>query len=91
MKRLGSPSKKELQNSNPFYLEFEYEYGANKDRYWNYELVVLQLEDCVDVVKTLYPQYDFLFMFDHSYGHDKQRADGLNVESMNNFLVESKE
>ena len=44
--------------------------------------MVLQLEDCVDVVKTLHPQYDFLFLFDHSCGHDKQREDGLNVNVM---------
>jgi hypothetical protein len=44
--------------------------------------MVLQLEDCTDVVKTLWPQYDYLFRFDHSCGHDKQRANGLNTENM---------
>ena len=43
--------------------------------------MVLQLEDCVDVLKYLYPQYDFLLLFDHSCSHDKQREDGLNVEN----------
>ena len=65
---------------SPFFHELEY--GANKEGYWNYKLVFLQLEDCVDVVKMLYPQYDFLFLFDHSCGHDKQREDGLNVNVM---------
>ena len=77
--RLGSPLEKSLLKF-PFFHEFEY--GANKEGYWNYELMVLQLEDCVDVVKTLYPQYDFLFLFDHSCGQDKQREDGLNVNVM---------
>ena len=27
-------------------------------------------------------QYDYLFLFDHSCGHDKQSEDGLNVENM---------
>jgi len=44
--------------------------------------MVLQLEDCIDVLRCLYPQYDVLFMFDHFCGHDRQREDGLNVENM---------
>ena len=44
--------------------------------------MVLQLKDCVDVLKVLYPQFDFLFLFDHSCGHDRQKEDGLNVERM---------
>ena len=38
-KRNGSPFKKPLSTSNPFYIEFEY--GANKEGYWNYKLTVL--------------------------------------------------
>jgi hypothetical protein len=48
-----------------------------------YEHMVLQLEDCVDCLKVLYPEIDFLFMLDQSCGHDRQREDGLNVENMN--------
>jgi hypothetical protein len=33
--------------------------------------------------KVLYPNLAFLFMVDHSCGHDRQREDGLNVEQMN--------
>lgn len=76
----GKGANKDILNVNPFVLEFEY--GAANEGYWNYEHMVLQLDDCVDVVKFLYPQYDFLFLFDHSCGHDKQREDGLNVENM---------
>ena len=36
--RLGSSIKKPLTKS-PFFHEFEY--GANKEGYWNYELMVL--------------------------------------------------
>ncbi len=39
------------------------------------------MEDCADVLHTLYPQFDFLFLFDHSCGHDKQQRDGLNAEN----------
>jgi hypothetical protein len=41
------------------------------------------LEDCADVVKILYPQYDFLFLFDHSCGHDRMPDDALRVDRMN--------
>jgi hypothetical protein len=43
--------------------------------------MVLQLEDCVGVLKHLHPQYDYLFLFDHSRDHDQQREDGLNVKN----------
>ncbi len=65
---------------SPFVRTFEY--GADSDGYWNYNHMVLQLEDCADVLNHLYPQYDYLFLFDHSSGHDKQREDGLNVKKM---------
>jgi hypothetical protein len=44
--------------------------------------MILQLEDCADVLKALYPSYDYLFLFDHSSGHDKQRPDGLCAARM---------
>jgi hypothetical protein len=75
----GSASKGALTRS-PFVVEFHY--GAQEQGNWNYEHMVLQLEDCVDCLKVLLPEYDYLFLFDHSYGHDRQREDGLNVERM---------
>jgi hypothetical protein len=79
-KKHGTELKQPLTTS-PFYLEFEY--GASFEGYWTYDAMVLQLEDCADVVKTLYPQYDFLFLFDHSCGHDCMPDDALKVEGMN--------
>jgi len=61
---------------------FKFVYGASNEGYWNYDRMVLQLKDCVDVLKCLYPQYDFLFLFDHSCGHHKQQPNGLNAENM---------
>ena len=63
----------------------EFKYGANSEGYWSYQHMVLQLEDCVDVLKLLYPQFDFLFLFDHSCRHNRQKEDGLNVEQMTKF------
>jgi hypothetical protein len=78
-KYLGSILKKDLTCS-PFIIEFEY--GAGNEGYWNFERMVLQLENCVDVVRCLYPQYDYLFLFDHSCRYDKQQPNGLNAENM---------
>ena len=44
---------------------------------------MLQLEDCTDCLQLLYPQFDLLFLFDHSCRHDRQKEDRLNVENMN--------
>ncbi len=66
--------------TSPFFREFEY--GQYTDGYWTFQQMVLQLEDCVDILNIKSPQYGFLFLFDHSCGHNGQREDGLNVEKM---------
>jgi hypothetical protein len=46
--------------------------------------MVLQVEDCADVLNSLYPdEFEFLFLFDHSCGHDRMPDDALKVEGMN--------
>jgi hypothetical protein len=72
--------KAPLSTTSPFPREFEC--GQNPDGYWTYQHMVLQLEDCVNVLKVKYPQNGFIFLFGHSCGHDRQREDGLNVEKM---------
>jgi hypothetical protein len=52
----------------PFVVEFEY--GASVEGYWTCDSMALQLEDCANLVATLYPECQFLFLFDHSCGHD---------------------
>jgi hypothetical protein len=44
--------------------------------------MVIQLDNCVDCLKVLFPTYDFLFLLDHSSGHDKQKEDALNAHNM---------
>ena len=75
---------KKKDAKSPFVLEFEY--GCNNEGYWCYENMVCLLEDCTDVLKVLYPQYDFFSLFDHSCGHDKQPEDTLNVENMSKLF-----
>ena len=45
--------------------------------------MIIQLEDCIDVLKHLYPSYTFVFLFDHSNGHDRLRPNGLNLNKIN--------
>jgi hypothetical protein len=75
----GSSLKKDLTCS-PFIIEFEY--GAGNEGYWNYDKMVVQLENCADIMKCIYPQYDYLFIFDNSCWYDEQQPNGLNAESM---------
>ena len=77
----GTAIKKTILNS-PFVLTFEYGYGARKEGYWNYDHMCLQFEDCVDTIQALYPDYDSVWIFDHSCGHDRGREDGLSVGNM---------
>jgi hypothetical protein len=75
------PAIKNPHTCSPFIREFEY--GSKGEGYWSYEHMVILLEDCIDCLKVLYSQYDFVFLLDHSCGHDRQREDGLNAGKMN--------
>jgi len=78
----GGRQKKPLKAENsPFLVVFDY--GENREGYWNYAHMVLQFEDAVDVLQVLYPTFDFVFLFDHSATHSKQQIDGLNQLYMN--------
>ena len=62
------------------------EYGNSKDGYWSYEDIVLQLEDCVDVLKSINSdKFDYCFLFDHSNGYDRIRPDGLNINKISKY------
>ena len=80
-----SANKKPLTKS-PFVIEFEY--GTKGEGYWTYEHMSVQFEDCVDCIKVLYPQYDFIFLFDHSCGYDRQCPDGLSANQMKKNMEE---
>ena len=72
----GTVMKPKLTTS-PF-LRF-LQYGKNQSGYWTYNHMVLQMEDCVDCLKFLYPDFNFVFFMDHSNGHNRMRPDGLNL------------
>ena len=54
---LSGTKNKEPLTESPFvrYLN----YGAGKDGYWTYRHMVLQIEDCVDCLKFLYPRFQY--------------------------------
>ncbi len=56
----NGPSKPEINNSSSPFCRF-FEYSANKEGYWNYNHAALQLEDLVDCLCVLYPNFDFVF------------------------------
>ena len=51
----------------------------NNKGYWRYKDMVLQMEDCKDILSYMYPEYDLIFLFDHSNGHDRLQPNGLSV------------
>ena len=75
-KILGTTTKAKLTIS-PFTKMLDI--GANHGGYWDFDHMCLQFEDVVDVLKELFPHFDFLFLFDHSNGHDMLRPDGLSI------------
>ena len=78
-KLFGTPTKTSLTTS-PFIRQLEY--GQNKEGYWTYDHMVIQLEDCIDVLQTQFPDFDFIFLVDHSNGHDRLQPDGLNLNKI---------
>jgi hypothetical protein len=55
----GTTLKQLLVSENsPFLVLFEY--GKNKEGYRNYNKMVLQLEDAVDVLQVMHPDFDFV-------------------------------
>ena len=68
--------------SNLPFLTF-FDYSENKESFWDYNHMVLQFEVVVNCLKIMHPLVHFVFLFDHSSGHAKQRPDGLNASQMN--------
>ena len=62
-----------------------FDYGANKEGYWSYEDIIVHLENCLGILKTLFlPEVCAVqILVDHSCGHNRQREDILDVRSMN--------
>ena len=62
----------------------EFEYGKINDGYWMYSWMACKFKDCVDCLTVFFPDCPckFMFLFDHSCGHDRKRQDGLDAGNM---------
>jgi hypothetical protein len=82
---LGSISKDDhplKPGDNPFiqYLHI----GKYKEGYWSSAHMAVQFENVVDCCLALYGStYDFLFLFDHSCGHDRKPTGALDAKALN--------
>eukprot|EP00957_Ditylum_brightwellii_P206956 15350784-Ditylum_brightwellii.AAC.1 len=80
--RVYHSTKKEDLITDPFICLFQYSNAEGKEGYWSYDHMVLQLEDILDVLYVAYgDKFDYLFLFDHSCGHDHMRTDALNINA----------
>ena len=78
----GSPIKTEFKDSYDPSLAF-FRTGVQHEGYWNSSHAKLQLEDVVDALTTIFPQFDLVFLFDQSLGHTKVRSDSLHMRNIN--------
>ena len=75
----GSPLKGKLTET-PFVRVFEF--GCTNG-YWTGNHTIIQVEDCKDCLDSIFgDKFLFVFLFDHSSGHAKKRANGLDVKNM---------
>jgi len=56
-----------------------FDVGAAREGYWTADHMALQLEDFVDCYRVVYPDFDLEIELDHSSGHAKKKADGLDA------------
>ena len=49
---------------------------TTNEGYWNSFKMALQLKDVIDYCQVLYPEINFVFLFDHSQGHARKREEG---------------
>ena len=70
----GSTLNKYLsREDNPFVVLVQYAKFYNKQGYWSYDHLVIQMEECLDRLKVLYLSFDLVFVFDHFCGHNQAR------------------
>ena len=76
IEKLGQTLKQGLKTS-PFKRFIQY--GNMNEGHWSYEDMIVQVEDCRDCLKAIHREaYDYLFLFDHSNGHNKLSPDTLS-------------
>jgi len=79
---MGTTAKADLIDSR-FVVFFEQGSGSNKEGWWDGDNMIIQMEDIMDVMTALYPEYEIAFLLDHSAGHGKRVEGGLSIYGMN--------
>lgn len=74
-------TQKPILTESPF-MKYLYIGANNKGYYWNSYHMRLHLEDIVDCLHVLYPEFEIVFLFDHSQGHARKRNGALNALHM---------
>ena len=59
-----------------------FQYGKNKDGYWDGAMFQVQCIDIMNVLEVLYPTMQILLEVDHSAGHLKEQSNGLMTNAM---------
>ena len=68
-------------DDNPFLRLLEF--GANKDGYWNGSHFNIQVENMIDCLEVMYPDFDHIILADQSSGHTRKRIGGCDITKMN--------
>ena len=76
----GSNKKKPFHDHHQLVRYFDV--GINDEGYWNYDHMCLQNEDCFDILRVVFPKYDYVLLMDQSSGHGKRAGDSLHAPSM---------
>jgi hypothetical protein len=79
---LSTTEKPQINEKEDPLVRF-FDMGKDREGYWNYSHMALQMEDVIDCLQVLYSHHDFLFLLDQSSGHGKKQSDGLNAHVMN--------
>jgi hypothetical protein len=77
-------TQKPLLTVSPF-VKYLY-IGANNEGYWNSNHMSLQFKDVVDCLQVLYPEDNFIFLFDHSQGHARKQSGALSAFHMSPMM-----
>lgn len=78
--KINGTTLKPALKASPFIIQFPFGQG----NYWGTgNHMVLQTVDVINCVKVICPDYECVFLFDHSSGHAKKCSGGLDVKDMN--------
>ena len=45
--------------------------------------MIVQLKDCIDVLQHLFPEFNYIFLFDQNNGHNILKPNGLSLNKIN--------